>query len=355
MSSFKKTVCCFLAIVASFLVISSPALGRYRYRSRGRRYYGRGRYYNRRGYNPYYGFGPGAYLAGAARVINAQGQYLRQSEYARVLREKAYQQYLISQKQAFQLSKYIEANTPTYTETLEKNKGMRERRILNNPTQSEIDSGEALNVLLSLLKQMGDQGIIGPPVSLNPDTLKKVSVTSNEDKTNIGMLRNGGKLDWPLPLQRNSLAKDLEKSIPTMVSEFKKGKADSKLYYKVRHEVVRLRDVMKNRYANEKLDASSYLVADDFLEKLSRAVYGLEKPGAARLLKGDSQPQGRNVQELVSNMSEKGEKFAPASPGKESAYNALYNALSSYAVGTQHDFGFQLQAVAPRKNFRIQP
>src|SRR5690606_23041674 len=143
---------------------------------------------------------------------------MNQQEEARVGREKAYQEFLKSQKQTFELKKYIEANTPTYGETLEKDKGMRSRRILNNPIQAEIDSGEALNVTMNFIQQMGRQGVMGAPIPLDPHILARINVTTPTDKSNVSMLRNGGQLNWPLPLRSNELAKELSKEIPKVVA-----------------------------------------------------------------------------------------------------------------------------------------
>ena len=55
------------------------------------------------------------------------------------------------------------------------------------------------------------------------------------------------------------------------------------------------------------------------------------------------------MQELVRNMSRQGLRFAPASPGGEAAYRALYNAMVSYTAGAETASGFRIQGmrVAP--------
>src|SRR5262245_42428791 len=65
-------------------------------------------------YAPY--AGAGGQLAGAAQVIGAQGQYMQDQEQARITREQAFQANLESKKAAVEYSRWLEANTPTYTE-----------------------------------------------------------------------------------------------------------------------------------------------------------------------------------------------------------------------------------------------
>jgi hypothetical protein len=48
-------------------------------------------------------------------------------------------------------------------------------------------------------------------------------------------------------------------------------------------------------------------------------------------------------------MAKRGLRFAPASPGGEPAYRALYNAMVSYSAGAETASGFRVQGarVAP--------
>jgi hypothetical protein len=50
-------------------------------------------------------------------------------------------------------------------------------------------------------------------------------------------------------------------------------------------------------------------------------------------------PQARSVAELVQFMAEKGLRFAPAAPGDEPAYTALYHALAAYDATPVADAG----------------
>lgn len=302
-------------------------------------------------YAPY--AGPGGTLAGSADVINAQGQFLKQQEQARIEREKAYQEYLRSKKAAFDLNKYFEANTPTWGEKQEKEKGMLTRRVINDPTTSEMISGKSLNIMLDFLKQLTYQGQAGPLVPIAPSILSKINVTGPTTEGKIAMLSHGGQVDWPLALQDHPMKPVVDKELQQAVQGVLTGTLTNKLYTKLRSDVSRMRDDVKQQYATGKMHAASYLDADDFLERLTFAVYELSRPGAKTALGGGLRPQGRTVGELVYDMTSKGLKFAPATPGDEAAYVALHNAMAQYTLGVQSSYGFQTQSVAPRPAFKL--
>jgi len=103
------------------------------------------------GYYPptYPGFGPGAVLQGQASVLQAQGQASIDMETARVERQKALQAKQDTKKKAFDEMMYEKANTPSYTEEMEKNDAMLLRRIMIKPSNTEVTSGKAENIMLT--------------------------------------------------------------------------------------------------------------------------------------------------------------------------------------------------------------
>jgi hypothetical protein len=77
-----------------------------------------------------------------------------------------------------------------------------------------------------------------------------------------------------------------------------------------------------------------YIESKRFLNNLSEAVKALSDPNIQNYLTGKYAAKGRNVAELVDNMTKvQGLQFAPASPGDEAAYRALYRALQTYDSG----------------------
>jgi hypothetical protein len=151
---------------------------------------------------PWYGgFGAGNILNGQANVISAAGGLFIDQEKARVVREQANQAKIETRRQRFDQEMYERANTPAFTERQEKKDMARVRRIMNQPLPAEITSGRAHNILLPYLERLLRVGVQGPPVPLDPDTLRSMNVTIGKEGFNIGLFRNDGRLDWPIALR----------------------------------------------------------------------------------------------------------------------------------------------------------
>jgi len=300
---------------------------------------------------PGYGYGPGSTLAGAAQVIQAQGQLGLDQEQQRIMRQKVYQEKLNTKKMTLDEANYEKANTPTFVESQELVMSQKLRRIMNQPLPAEITRGDTLNMLLPYVKALGDQGTYGPPLSLNPNILKNINVaTPNSGGGGIsaGLLKNGGKLAWPLQL-KGPMQQKLDKLLPTAVEQAAAGTLEPKTYTQVVGLVLSMQDDVRTRYHKEEIDGSSYLKGKRYLDDLESSLKVLQDPDAAKYLSGAIAARGNNVQELVDNMTGEGLKFAAATPGSDSAYFSLHNSFVSYARAAQSGGGFQ-SMLAPSAN-----
>jgi hypothetical protein len=299
--------------------------------------------------NPYYpagygsGFGPGNVLNGQANVISASGDLFVKQEQSRITREQANQAKIDTKRKTFDEMMYEKANTPTFTEDQEKVDMMIVRRILNKPLEAEVTSGQAQNILLPYLDKLLRVGAQGPPVPLDQAMLKQINVTSGGSGGgnigNIGLLKDGGKLDWPLAV-RGPTQKQLAPFFPQLVSSAASGDLDADLYFKVNKGVTALQDELTQKFRKEQIDGGMYLDGKRFLESLASSMKMIRSPSAAKFLNGTYRAEGRDVPELVYNMTSKGLKFAPAIPGGEAPYFALQNALVGFAAGAESGNGF---------------
>lgn len=329
-----------ISILAAVLATCAPAPGQYRYNYPPPPV-------TPTVYAPY--AGRGGQLAGGAEMVQAQGQFMNDQEQARITREKAYQEFLKSKKDKFELDRYIEKNTPTYTELQEKNNAMKTRRILNNPTEAEITTGASLNIMLPLVQQMTDQGIAGPPAPLDQATLNRINVKAPNFSGHLAIFKDGGKVKWPIAVRGRELQKELAAALPDAVAAAQDDTLELKTYNKLRKDVKDLREQVAADYRKNQIDLGSFLAADQFLEDLNFAIGDLTMAGAPKALSGATALKGRNVQEMVQNMTKQGLTFAPATPGNEDAYYSLQNSMSRYAISANHAYGMQLQTIAPRK------
>jgi hypothetical protein len=287
-------------------------------------------------------------LNGQANVINAQGNLMQQQEQARIQREQANQAALQTKKDQLDWKNYERNNTPTFTDISLKNQSVLLRRILKNAAEGEILSGLAQNTLLPYLQGLVLQGVPGPLLPLDPRMLAQMNVVMAGGRADVGILRDGAKLDWPFALQGQPKQERIQELLPTALSSTINGKLDGKTFNELRKNVRALTDELKQRYFKDEIDMGQYLTAKRFMDDLTVAVDGLQRPGAGSLLDGSLAAKGRNVPELVMNMQQKGLKFGPHQPGSESAYFSVYNAMRAFASGAPNSQGF---AVQPSQSF----
>lgn len=295
-------------------------------------------------YNPYYrpyggaGYGYGQALQGAASVQQAYGQVIQDQEQARILREQANQAKLVTKKQAFDLMQYEKANTPSYTETLTKEKAQIIDRIMNFPLRGEIEQGKTLNILFPYIQTLSTYGTVGQPVAIPQSIINELNISST-GTSSVGMLRDGGHLDWPLAF-RGEYQKKLDKLLPAAVDAVLAKSLEPKLMKQIRTEMTAMRQKLGDQLRADEVETSDYLQAIQFYNLLDDSVNALTRPDARKQLTGGTSPRARNVQELVDYMTDNGLKFAPASPGNENAYQVVHDAFVRYARTAQAGSGF---------------
>ena len=292
-------------------------------------------------YNPYYNPYGGAYgnaLSGAADLNRSYGDNTKAIEDARILREKANQAKLDTQKQAFDQMLYEQSKTPSYTEKLTKNQTLILNRMINQPEKAEITGGKTLNTMLPYLQFLSSTGAMGPPVAVPQSIVNQLNISTGGG-TSVGMLRDGGHLDWPLGLRGDHQEK-LDKLLPAAVEGTAKGTLTPKQLKAVRTEMNAMREDLRQACGNDEIETSTYLTALRFYNSLLPAVEALESPDAKKQLAGSTAPRARNVQELCDYMTDNGVKFAAASPGNEAAYQVVHDAFVRYIRQSQVSNGF---------------
>lgn len=285
------------------------------------------------------GFNAGAALAGSADVTRAYGDVVVSQESARILAEQAKQAKIETKKKAFDQMLYEKANTPTYFETLSKENANILARRMNFPAQVEITDGTTLNTMLPLLQSLATEGAMGPPIPISQAVVDQLNI-STSIKGSVGLLRDGGRVDWPLGLQGKNQEK-LDKLLPQAYQGAATGKLTPKLMKEVRSEMSAMRETLRVQVSKDEIDTGTYFTAIQFYNSLSASIDALGRPDARRQLSGALSPKARNVQELVEFVSGNGLKFAPATPGNEAAYQVAHDAFVRYARTASGSQGFQ--------------
>jgi hypothetical protein len=289
------------------------------------------------------GFGPGNVLRGTATVMDAQGNLMLQQEQARIVREQALQSKLDTKRKTLDWLNYEREHTWTFTQEQQRVGDLRIQRLLQNAREGEIVSGSAMNTLLPFMQSLVVRGIHGPPVYLDPQMLKQINVTGAGTGNNAGVLRNGANLSWPIAL-RGPAQKTFEKQLSKAITDATQGNLELSQFRQLSKEVDAMQESAKKAWLGEQIDSAMYLDSKRFLSSLRDGMAVLTQPNAASYLTGGVAATGATVAELVSNMSQNGLRFGPATPGSEPAYFGLYNALVAFAAGNDSDNGFRVRS-----------
>ncbi len=281
----------------------------------------------------------GAYLRGGAEVIGAQGRFMVNQQQAFSLREQVLQERVSTRRRIFDEWLYERERTPTPEE--ERERFMREqlRHSRNNPPATEIWSGKALNDLLADLKKQMSKGDTASlrtfDLSLEEDALKQINVSRGAG--NIGILKNGGKLSYPLALSGSDFKEDREQLSSLVEDAVSQAKTNSRVDPGTIRDLNAAVEKIRKKLlkTGSDLPPSQYIEAKTFLNNLDEASTILKLRDVASYINGDYNIAAKSVPDLVKFMKDKGLQFAPAVPGGEGAYLALHQALVSYDLALQ--------------------
>jgi hypothetical protein len=294
-------------------------------------------------YGPYGGYGlyspfslglmsPYGYLQGSASVINANGQYYVMTQEARIKREKARQEMIETRRKLFDELMYERKMTPTAEELRQRDLKTALDKARHQPPAGDVLSGRSLNDLFQNLVREPSLLNNGPSVPISEDTLNGVNF-SNGNGGNVGLLKSGGKLSWPQPLE-GSQFKEPRERLSKLFAEAVQGVG----YNGTRANPGTIRDMTNDLDALQKtlgssvseLSPTQWVEAQRYLRELKGAIRALQNERVQELIKPSGLAKVRNVAGLVKWMSDNGLTFAPATNGDESSYRALYNALVNF-------------------------
>jgi len=214
-------------------------------------------------------------------------------------------------------------------------------RSRNNPPSGEVWSGKALNDLLADLQKLPARNDVASmrtfQLPLDEDNLKRVNVTAAEGKGNIGLLKDGGRLSWPVALSGTEF-KDLRERINSLVQDAVKqaefnNQVDAGTIRQLSRDVEQMESML--RRTGRDMPPTPYIDARTFLNNLNSSIAALQQPDVGNYFTGKYALKGKTVPELVKYMTEQGLRFAPAVAGEEGPYQALYQALLSYDLASQ--------------------
>jgi hypothetical protein len=292
--------------------------------------------YGQYSYDPFSG-----YLHGSADVINAQGKFMTNQQQAFEMREQVRQETIVTRRKVFDEYLYEREKAPTAEDDRARYVSQQLSRSRNNPPTAEITSGKALNDLLAdlrkVLAQNDTASLRTMRVPLDEDGLKRINACPSAGKGNLALLKDGGKLAWPLVLTGPEF-KDQRERLNALVqaavkqAEFN-NQVDAGTIRQLTDDVARMQREL--RRLGTELPPSPYIEAKSYLNNLETAIAALQQRNVGSYFTGKYALKGKTVPELVQYMNAEGLWFAPAVAGEEASYRALYQALVQYDLAAQ--------------------
>ncbi len=282
----------------------------------------------------------GGYLKGAASVISAQGQQAVAFQQAFQIKEDTRRTQIENRRRVFDEWLYERANTPSLQDEIERTAKMELRRSRIGQDKNDIWSGRALNILLENLIRTDRAKASGGSAPIDESILKRINLTSGKGNINLGVLKNDGKLEWPIALRSGSMGqegRELRQQLQTLVKkaydEAKGGaQADPGTLKDIRDGTARLQQLMNK---NGEAGFNEFVEANRFVNGLREGLNLLQQPNAADFINGKynlGSLKGNTVADVVDYMRDNGLLFAPAVEGEQAAYLAVHRALANYDV-----------------------
>ena len=276
----------------------------------------------------YYESPEGGFLRGTADLMSAQGRWMASLQQAGLLQEQNRQASIETRRKSFDEYVHEREKTPSFEQERERVAQLDLKHSLNDPLTSEIWSGRALNVILVDLAKRPPEDASGQTIRLDEDLLRHVNLTAGHGSA--GVLKNEGRLSWPLALLGDAYRDDREllNSLALgAINQSTNGAVDAGTLKMMSSSVQKLHQQLAVDIKD--LTASQYIEASRFLGQLEDALKLLARPNGADCIALKT-AQVRTVAELVKHMISRGLTFAPAVSGDGAAYVALHRALVAY-------------------------
>src|SRR5262249_24233331 len=139
------------------------------------------------------------YMYGAAALTQSTGQFYQDIEQAKLTREQVKRSNIETTKAQLQFERDYEANRPGLQDYRENDDANELRIARGNARTADIDSGRVPNTLLKSCIASG-RIAAGPMIPLEQNVLRGINVRPVGTTGNLGMVKGGATLTWPLPL-----------------------------------------------------------------------------------------------------------------------------------------------------------
>jgi hypothetical protein len=283
-------------------------------------------------YNPY--AAPSIYpnyLSGAADVIDSQGQMMMSQQQAFLTKEQVRSAKIDNRRKALDESLYERAVTPTTEDDRERQRIENVRRSRNDPPLTEIWSARALNDLLGAIQKQQAQRVQGPAIPLDGQMLQRINMTGGRSDSSLALIRNGGRLHWPLGLAGDEFEasrKELDALSARAFQDAQNGAVGPDTILKMTKAIDSVSRELRKNVAD--IPPNDYIAAKRFVNDMNGTIRSLQDPNLSNFAAPKWSESGTTVADMTQQMTRQGLRFAPSVPGDESAYVALHRAMVAY-------------------------
>jgi len=201
-------------------------------------------------------------------------------------------------------------------------------RIRDNPSKEDIDSGDALNVILDQLsdpKLMQGSSLRLANAAVSPQAIKQIPFRDETDAITLSLDELTDPKSWPLPLRADTFQAEREayqKAVDDALEEDKDGSLKPETIARVRNAVAALYKRVGDTIP--KTDTANYTQAMNYLKGLAGMSRMLERPNVEAILAELEKVKTTTVGNLVAFMHSYNLRFAPAiTPNQRAIYRDL--------------------------------
>jgi hypothetical protein len=205
-------------------------------------------------------------------------------------------------------------------------------RIRDNPTQEDVDSGDALNMILDQLSdprvmQGSSLRLANAPVS--PEAIREIPFRDETDAITLSLDEMTDPKNWPAPLQADTFKPEREtyqKAVDDALEEDKNGSIKPETVARVRNAVAAL--YRKVDETIPKTQRAEHAQAINYLKGLAGLSRMLERPNVEAVIAELEKVKSTTTGNLVAFMHSYNLRFAPATTPKQRAiYRELMPAM----------------------------
>lgn len=284
------------------------------------------------------------YMMGASSLLNSFGQYANDIQQSRLTGQEVERSRIQTRRAKWDQWLYERATKPTENDERERTRMIELQRALGNPPESEIWSGQALNTLLENINRMRSPGMPSPFVPVDQDILSRLNVSGSGSEGNFGLLKNGGQLEWPFPLQAptfDAYRTDISKLFQTAATEASLGPVRFATINDLEMKLSELDEEITRQTRTSEISATRSIQARRFLREMQASTRALQDPNVTQFAQKKWVARGNNVGEVLSEMTRNGLKFAPATRGDQPAYFAFHRSMVDYSNALLRMLGAQ--------------